>query len=133
LVTGEGVIQIVRGQLLSRFSGRGALVDDVVLVRQAPEDPKDRDAEMTELLEDGLLEGIRDAAFPAVAVERTDADSSSVEVFGSHDISTVDDIDIVAGRVAMIAVLRGAEGNFGVKDTADELLPELLPAAGEGR
>ena len=133
LVNGGGVIRDVRGQLLSRFSGTGRRVDDVVVVHQSPDDLNGRDAEMTEVLEDGLLDGIQDAGFPAVAVERLDAEDSSVEMFRSHDISTVDDIDLVAGRVAMVSVLLGAEGSFGVKETADDLLPDPLPSAAAGR
>ena len=34
--------------------------------------------------------------------------------------------DVVSGQVAMVFALLGAEGSFGVKDTADRLLPDLL-------
>src|SRR6202012_2642118 len=39
-------------------------------------------------------------------------------------------IDNTAGKVAMVAALNGAEGSFGVKSSADRLLPELLGSAG---
>jgi hypothetical protein len=133
LVLGGNLIRRVRGQLLSRFSGGAAQVDDVVLVRDAPEELDQRDADATESLEDGLLEGVRSTGLPAVAVERTDTQESSVELFDSRDISTVDSLDLISGRLAMVLVLLGAEGDFGVKDTADELLPDLLrPSAGAG-
>jgi hypothetical protein len=80
--------------------------------------------------EGGLLDGVASTPFPVVGAERTDTEESSVELFDSHDIPTVDNIDLVAGRVAMVSVLRGAEGNFGVKGTADELLPDLLRPGG---
>jgi Copper transport outer membrane protein, MctB len=38
----------------------------------------------------------------------------------------VDDIDRTAGKVALVYALAGASGHFGVKDTADSLLPDLL-------
>jgi Copper transport outer membrane protein, MctB len=133
LVLGGGVIQRVRAQLLSRFSGRSGGTDDVVVVREAPGALDGRDAEATARLENGLLDGIRDAGLPVVGVEQNDTRESSVELFDSRDIPTVDSIEFVAGRVAMVAVLLGAEGNFGVKDTADELLPDLLsPPANPG-
>ena len=131
LVLGGGLVRRVRAQLLSRFSGRSRAVDAVVVTRQAPEELEPDDAEVNEAFEDGLLDGIRDAGRPVVGVERTDAERSSIELFDSRDISTVDDIDLVAGRVALVSVLLGAEGSFGVKDTADELLPDLIrPAVG---
>jgi Copper transport outer membrane protein, MctB len=126
LVLGGGVLQRVRAQLLSRFSGVSARTDDVVVVHEAPDGLDEREAEATAALEDGLLDGIRDAGLPVVGVEQNDTQESSVELFDSHGISTVDSIDFIAGRVAMVSVLLGAEGNFGVKDTADELLPDLL-------
>jgi Copper transport outer membrane protein, MctB len=133
LVLGGGVIQRVRAQLLSRFSGRSGGTDDVVVVREAPAELDGRDSEATARLENGLLDGIRDAGLPVVGVEQNDTRESSVELFDSRDIPTVDSIEFVAGRVAMVAVLLGAEGNFGVKDTADELLPDLLsPPANPG-
>ena len=46
--------------------------------------------------------------------------------FKGANVSSVDDLDQVAGRVAMIFALLGAKGHFGIKDSADRLLPELL-------
>jgi Copper transport outer membrane protein, MctB len=129
LVLGGRVIQRVRAQLFTRFSGRPSRTDDVVIVRDAPEDLNQREEEAATRLEDGVLDGVRSAPFPVVGAETTDVDESSVELFDSHDIPTVDDVDLVAGRVALVSVLLGAEGNFGVKDTADELLPDLLHPA----
>jgi hypothetical protein len=126
LVLGGGVIRRVRAQLLSRFSGRPGRVDDVVIVREAPGDLDERDAETTGRFEDGLLEGIADSGLPSVGVEQVGTEESSIELFDSHDISSVDSIELISGRVAMVSVLLGAEGNFGVKDTADELLPDLI-------
>jgi hypothetical protein len=40
----------------------------------------------------------------------------------------VDSVDLTSGKVAMVFALLGAEGDFGVKETADRLLPDLLPA-----
>ena len=133
LVLGDGVVRRVRAQLLSRFSGRSRAVDAVVVAREAPDELEREDAEVNETFEDGLLDGIADAGRPVVGAERTDAERSSIELFESHDISTVDDIDLIAGRVALVSVLTGAEGSFGVKDTADELLPDLIRLAGGER
>jgi hypothetical protein len=87
-------------------------------------DPEEKTA--TGRLESGLLDGIVAAGAKAVGVETTETDPSSISALSSHDLSTVDDLDLVSGQVAMVFALRGAEGNFGVKDTADRLLPDLL-------
>jgi hypothetical protein len=47
----------------------------------------------------------------------------------------VDNLDQLSGKVALVFALGGAAGNFGVKESADSLLPDLLaPATGtEGK
>jgi Copper transport outer membrane protein, MctB len=127
LVQGGPLVRRTRDQLLNRFSGRARRADDVILVREPPDGSEsDREREARDSLEAGLLDGIHASDLPAVGVERSDADQSSVSLFDSHGLPTVDDLDLVSGRVAMVFALLGADGNFGVKGTADQLLPDLL-------
>ena len=81
-------------------------------------------------LESALMDGITGTRVAAVGVETTSADPSSISFFQSSDLASVDDIDLTAGRLAMVFALLGAEGSFGVKSSADRLLPDLLA---EGR
>lgn len=131
LVLGGRIANESRKQLLARASGRFGGLDAVVVVRDVPEDadldPDER--ERLDRLESGLLEGIRDSEVPAVAVERTEDDPSQIGFFSSRQYSTVDDLDLTAGRVALVLALAGAEGNFGVKGTADRLLPETIESS----
>jgi len=126
LVLGGGLVRKIRDQLLSRFSGRAIGADDVVVTRGTPRDAGRKAEDATDRLQNGILDGIKSVDRPTVGVERTDAEESAIELFESHEISTVDDLDLIAGQVAMVSVLGGAEGSFGVKDTADGLLPDLL-------
>jgi Copper transport outer membrane protein, MctB len=127
LVQGGPLVRRTRDQLLNRFSGRARRADDVIVVREPPDGSEsDRDREARDRLEAGLLDGIHASDLPAVGVERSDADQSSVSLFDSHGLPTVDDLDLISGRVAMVFALLGAGGNFGVKATADQLLPDLL-------
>jgi hypothetical protein len=126
LVEGGRLLSVVREQFLSRASGEAAQVDDVVLVRDPPDDASAEELGAMQRLEAGLLEGIVDAGVPVVAVERSDTEDSSVATFDAADVSTADSVDLVSGRVAMVFVLLGAEGHFGIKDTADQLLPDIL-------
>ena len=58
-----------------------------------------------------------------VGVETSDTDPSQIPFMTRHGLPTVDDLDLVAGRTALVYVLLGADGQFGIKDTADKLLP----------
>jgi hypothetical protein len=131
LARGHGqLLQRTLEVLLSRSSGEGKDLDRVVLVRSVPADASAEQRAQIDAFDTGLVDGIRSTGLPAVAVEDTGTDESSVPWFASHDVATVDDVDAVAGRVAMIFALLGAKGDFGVKGTADSLLPELLVPSG---
>ena len=48
--------------------------------------------------------------------------------YKSKNLSSVDDLDAPAGQAALAYALAGAHGAFGVKPTADSLLPSAVPA-----
>jgi hypothetical protein len=73
-----------------------------------------------------MLDGITATRAAAVGVESTDADPSSISFFQSNDLASVDAVDLSAGKLATVRALLGAEGSFGVKGSADRLLPDLL-------
>lgn len=133
LVDGGQLVDDIREELLTRSSGGGEQLDHVIVVRDAPEDLSETDQETTDRLEAGLLDGIVEAAPSVVGVEESDTEPSSIALFESHDLPTSDSVDVASGRVATVFVLLGADGNFGTKETADQLLPELLVPAAPGR
>ncbi len=126
LVRGGTLPEVVRGHLFSRASGNFGALDGVVVVRNQPQDlgPVQRTTAGT--LESGLLSGITATRTPATGVETSDADPSSISFFQSNDLSSVDDVELTAGQLALVFTMLGAEGSFGVKGSADRLLPDLL-------
>ena len=80
----------------------------------------------------GLYAGIGDAGVPAVGAEGTDDAGSAMKAFQKAGVSTVDDIDTRAGKLALVTLLSDAliRGDFGVKKTAhDGPLPNVGPVA----
>jgi hypothetical protein len=131
LARGHGqLLQRTREVLLSRSSGEGKDLDRVVLVRSLPSDTSPDQRAQIDAFDTGIVDGVRSSGLNAVAVEDTATEDSSVPWFASHDVATVDDVDAAAGKVAMVFALLGANGDFGIKDTADSLLPELLVPSG---
>lgn len=130
LVLGGDLPEVVRGHLFSRSSGSFGFLDGVIVVRDQPEDMGPVQRARAGQLESALVSGIAGTRTPAVGVETTDADPSSIGFFQSNDLSSVDDIDAVAGQLAMVFAMLGAEGSFGVKGSADRLLPDLLAPEG---
>ncbi|MEO8093142.1 MAG: copper transporter [bacterium] len=128
LVEGTGLYEQALQPLLSSFSGQPTPVEGVIVVRNQPEGVGD-DPEATEALESNFIDGLLAGGAPVVGVERTDADPSSIEFFDSQGLTTVDDIELTAGRVSMVYALRGAQGRFGVAQDA-ELVPPVLRRPG---
>lgn len=116
----------LRGTLFSRFSGDSARLEAVVLARGAPPDLDEREAERAAALERGLADGLAAEGVRVAGAERTDADPSSIDHLAGLGAATVDNVDQLAGRVALVLALEGANGTFGTKESADSLLPELI-------
>jgi hypothetical protein len=131
LVRGGTLVDKVRGHLFSRASGNFGALDGVIVVRLQPEDMGPVQRATSGDLESGLMSGIVATKTPAVGVETTNEEDSSISFFQSNDLSSVDDVDLVAGRLATVFALLGAEGSFGVKGSADRLLPDLLAPNGQ--
>ena len=126
LVLGGTLPEVVRGQLFSRASGTFGSLDGVIVVRDQPEDMGPVQRSKASQLESALMGGITATRTPAVGIEATTSEPSSVSFFQSNDLSSVDDVDLTAGQLAMVFAMLGAEGSFGVKGSADRLLPDLL-------
>jgi hypothetical protein len=126
LVLGGTLPEVVRGQLFSRASGSFGALDGVIVVRDQPEDMGPVQRSRASQFESALMSGITATRVPAVGIEATTTEPSSVSFFQSSDLSSVDDMDLTAGQLALVFGMLGAEGSFGVKGSADRLLPDLL-------
>jgi hypothetical protein len=129
LMLGGELPDVVRGHLFSRASGGFGGLDGVIVVRDQPEEMGQAQDAKTDEFEEALASGITATRVPAVGVETATDDTSNVSFFQSNGMASVDDIDLTAGQLAMVFALLGADGSFGVKGSADQLLPDLLTEA----
>jgi hypothetical protein len=130
LVVGGTLPEFVRGQLFSRASGSFGALDAVIVVRDQPQDMGSVQRGKAAQLESALLSGMTATRTPAVGIETSKVEPSSITFFQGNDLSSVDDVDLTAGKLAMVFAMLGAEGSFGVKSSADRLLPDLLAPEG---
>lgn len=130
LVLGGVLPEVVRGQLFSRASGTFGALDGVIVVRDQPQNMGPVQRAKADQLESALMSGITATRTPAVGIETTTTEPSSISFFQANDLSSVDDVDLTAGQLATVFTMLGAEGSFGVKGSADRLLPDLLTEGG---
>jgi hypothetical protein len=131
LVAGESRLwQTLNEQVVAERAG-GDLrpADGVVLAQTAP-----KQDDQTAAFLSGFYAGLGSAGEPVVAVESSSAHGTGPKLGASGTISTVDDIDKPAGRLALALLLAGASsGHYGVKSGATSgILPPLAasPPAG---
>jgi hypothetical protein len=129
---GRELVSRVRGSLFSAFDGQLARLEGLVVVRAEPAGMSAAQSEASAAFESGLLAGVSAANVPAVGVELSSTQPSQIPWYRGKGISSVDDLDNLAGQAALDYALAGARGSFGVKPTANSLLPSS-PTAGAGQ
>jgi hypothetical protein len=122
LVTGGRLPRRLENGFPDSFKGDYRGADAVVYYRT--NDNRDNDSKT---FESALVEGLRSSGAPVVGVERTETDPSQIPAYVSAGLSTVDDIEIPPGRIALVLTLTGRRGDFGFKKTAEAPIP---PAPG---
>src|SRR6266542_1690026 len=105
-----------------RFGASKRPADAVIVVRTA--DPQ---TGTSAPFVKGLYEGLADAGVPAVGLARSKSDFGARTVFQHAQLSTVDDIDLAAGKLALAIVLSepASRADYGVD--APDLLPPVSP------
>jgi Copper transport outer membrane protein, MctB len=130
-------------QLVEERSGTSSLaVDGAVVIRSWRPTSDDLDeateTQATMTLVDGLVEGMKSSGLPVVGVETLAAlgEESQIDLYRQQGISSVDNVDTLAGRLALALLLAGGPpGNYGLKDSAtDGVTPpiERVPAEASG-
>jgi hypothetical protein len=121
----------VRGSLLSAFDGQLTHLEGLVIARSPePEGTSAQSSEADTRFEEGLLKGAAAAGVRPVGAELTGSQPSQIPWFKGHKLSSVDNLDTQAGQAALLYALAGYSGSFGVKSTADSLLPTVNSGAG---
>lgn len=130
LVTGGKLLAKVATPVVSTYNGtlqpKGGL-SGVVVVRAPSGLSGPAVADQTSF-EDGLAAGLAGSGVPVVGVETSTTNPSEIPWYAQQNLSSVDDIDDIAGRTALVEVLAGGHGSFGRKATATSgLLPAVAP------
>jgi len=134
LVAGQSTIwsQVATKLVRERSGSTTGALDGVVVVAswQAPTGTGSSEQTTgTETLLAGVVKGLRDSGVPVVGVEALGTRPSVVGLYRTDGLSSVDDIDTLAGRLALATLLAGGDpGHYGLKKTAsDGVAPPIAP------
>ena len=119
----------VRGHLLSAFDGQLGKLEGLVVMRDDPAGMTPEQAEASAAFQSGLIAGATAVGVPTVGVELSGTEPSQVAWYKSQGISSVDDLDSLAGQAALIYALTGSHGAYGTKPSADSLLPDAISSS----
>jgi Copper transport outer membrane protein, MctB len=124
LTQGGALAKRTRREILGTSSGSFDGLEAVVVVRDAPGALSDADATTSRAFENGLTAGLSARNVAVVGVEMTTTEPTQISWYRSRRLASVDDIDQLAGKVALVFTLAGASGAYGTKDSAEALLPK---------
>ncbi len=126
-LVGEGqLLGHVRTRLLSSYDGEFGKLDGLVVMRSEPAGMDSEDAKIVGEFESGVVEGVSALSVPAVGVELTSTEPSQIPWYKAENMASVDDLDALAGQAALAFALAGDHSAYGVKSTADSLLPHVV-------
>ncbi|MTI68314.1 MAG: hypothetical protein FH753_17165 [Firmicutes bacterium] len=67
----------------------------------------------------------RESLISVICIEKEDSEKTYVSLYKELNISSVDNINSVIGKISLTSILNGEEGNFGIKKSSDSLMPDL--------
>lgn len=108
---------------IAQFSGDYLRSNKLVILVGAASNDKGVSAEM---LDSRLVDQLQKLGATVVGCEGIDSTASYVPAWRKKGIATIDNADTAMGQIALIFALNGENANFGLKDTADRLIPQSL-------
>lgn len=124
----ESIIRGNENYLLSELEKEGFIellgkydenIDYIIICGGSKEDPANRINQVDKI----IVEVAENYNIPIIGVEKLNVDFSYIPKYQTLGISTVDNVDTIMGKVAMILVMQGISGNYGVKNTAIDVIP----------
>jgi Copper transport outer membrane protein, MctB len=132
LTSGGPLLKRTRRVVFATSSGAYNGLDSIIVIRTDPAGLTDGQATVNRAFENGLMAGLGVGNDPIVGTETTSTDPSMVTWYRRHGLSSVDNLNQLPGQVSLVFALAGANGAYGIKPTAQALLPKAASGAGSG-
>lgn len=118
----EKTLKLLADSGLIKYTGDyGVPLNAVVVVGGS----RDENLNRAETLDLPMIDFFIARKINVVGVEETNVAVSYMKYYQKKHMSTVDNVDTVPGQLAMVYALAGSQGHYGVKPTAQKMLPAL--------
>lgn len=115
-------LRYFENQGMLKISGEyGVPVDCIIIAGGSNQELSER----CELIDLPVIKYFLKNKVPVSGVEPSDVKFSYMKQYQKFDINTVDNIDLVPGQLSLVMALSGQTGNYGIKNTAHQLIPVL--------
>lgn len=131
LIIEELVVDIIEGNessKLTELENKGYIdyignynlpIDYLIIAGGSLEESVDRINKIDKL----IVDLGRSRSIPIIGIEKSDVLYSYIDKYKELGITTVDNIDMITGKAAMILAMEGISGNYGIKPSATSILP----------
>lgn len=126
----ESIIKGEMNELVLKLDERGFInlvgpinepADYIIVAGGSRDDSQDR----INVIDSTIINVAKSNSVPVVGVERIDVNYSYIETYKNLGITTIDNVDTTIGKVSLILAMEGRPGHYGVKKTAEDLVPSL--------
>jgi len=118
----DGVVAFLQDNGLVKFSGTNDIpVQALILVGGT----EDSNMFLASSFDQGLITHCLEKDLKVFGVETSQTAFSYMEEYQKNNISTVDNIDLSLGQIALVYAMEGEPGNYGIKPTAKRFMPSV--------
>ncbi|AQS58523.1 copper transporter [Desulforamulus ferrireducens] len=119
---------LAQAELLKLSGDYGVPVDAVIFIGGS----QDQTLVKTEIVDYPMIDYFLQQKIPVFGVEETNVTYSYMKAYQKKRMSTVDNVESVPGQLALVMSIADKPGHYGVKPTAQQLLPPFDTTGGVG-
>lgn len=124
IVTGEdnAFIEVFKTEGLIDTSGEYSTNIDYMVIAGGR---KEQDLERFDAIDKRIINLCKKVNVPVIGIEKENVENSYIEEYKNSRIASVDNVDTIIGKVALVLAIDGRPGNYGIKPSAESLVPNL--------
>lgn len=115
----EDFIELKNEDIINCIGNYKEPIDYLIISGGSFEDPKER----INKVDKHIIQISKEYNIPVIGIEKYKVNYSYMDTYNNFGITTVDNVDMLMGKVALILAMEGNAGNYGIKPTAKSLIP----------